>query len=503
MGQKMNSDLNIFQLILDKAGEEFYLIKPNGKLAYVNEAAAKSLGYTVEEMSSMGVPEFDPLFGPKFMQHFARLKEGDLPPFETEHITKDGRRIFKEIKSVYLKIDHDDFVCAFARDVTERIQAEETIRQLARFPDENPSPVLRVNSDGVILYANEASAPLLDYWGVNIGELIPEKIRQLAIKTISSGTTKEIEQTCGNRTLSLNLSSIPDGNFLNIYGLDITDRKQAAEALQESEEKYRRLVENLKEEYFFYSHDTTGVFDYLSPSITNILGYSQKEFLAHYTEYLTDDPLNDEVIKHTDLSILGIQQPSYEVEIYHKDGSIKRLEVTEVPIFSTEGQVIAVEGIAHDITERKRIFVEMQRKTRELGEVNAAMKVLLRQSSESKKELEAKVLANLKDLVIPHLEELEIQLAGKRSKILVNVIKSNLEQITSPFSQSLSSGLDRLTPREIQIADLVRSGRTNKEIAELLSISSRTVESYRDKLRTKLKIKNKKTNLRSYLLSRT
>jgi len=503
MGQKMDGDLNIFQLILDKAGEEFYLVKPNGKLAYVNEAAAKSLGYTVEEMSSMGVPEFDPLFGPNFKQHFARLKEGDLPPFETEHITKDGRRIFKEIKSVYLKIDHDDFVCAFARDITERIQAEETIRQLARFPDENPSPVIRVNSDGVILYANEASAPLLDSWGVNIGELIPEKIRRIVIKTISSGITKEIEQTCGNRTLSLNLSPIPDGNFLNIYGLDITDRKQAAEALQESEEKFRRLVENLKEEYFFYSHDTTGVFDYLSPSITNILGYSQKEFLAHYTEYLTDDPLNDEVIKHTDLSILGIQQPSYEVEIYHKDGSIKRLEVTEVPIFSTEGQVIAVEGIAHDITERKRIFVEMQRKTRELKEINTAMKILLRQSSESKMELEEKVLANLEDLVIPHLEELEIQLAGKRSKILVNVIKSNLEQITSPFSRSLSSGLDRLTPREIQIADLVRNGRTNKEIAELLSISSRTVESYRDKLRTKLKIKNKKTNLRSYLLSRT
>jgi PAS domain S-box-containing protein len=399
MGQKMDCDLNIFQLILDKAGEEFYLVKPSGALAYVNEAAAKSLGYTVEEMSNMSVPEFDPVFGPKFKQHFARLKNRELPPFETEHITKDGRRILKEIKSVYLKIEKNEFVCAFARDVTERILA--------------------------------------------------------------------------------------------------------SEALQESEEKYRRLVENLKKEYFFYSHDTKGVFNYLSPSITNILGYSHKEFLAHYTEYLTDDPLNDEVVKHTDLSILGIQQSPYEVEIYHKDGSIKRLEVLEVPVFSAEAQVIAVEGIAHDITERKRVFVEMQRKTQELEEVNAAMKVLLRQSSESKKEMEEKVLANLKDLVIPHLEELEIQLAGNRSKILVNVIKSNLEQITSPFSRSLSSGLDRLTPREIQIADLVRNGRTNKEIAELLSISSRTVESYRDKLRTKLKIKNKKTNLRSYLLSRT
>jgi PAS domain S-box-containing protein len=503
MRQKMDDDTNIFQLILDKAGEEFYLVRPDGTLAYVNEAAAKSLEYTVKELSSMGVPDFDPLFGPKFKQHFNKLKERDLPTFETEHITKGGRRIIKEIKSVYLKIDKEEFICAFARDVTARIKAEETIRQLARFPDENPNPIIRVNRDGVILYANEASTPLLNFWGANMGELLPDEIYQLVINAILLGNIKEIEERCWDRILLLKLTPISDGNFVNIYGLDITDHKHAAEALQKSEEKYRRLVENLKEEYFFYSHDTKGIFHYISPSLTNILGYSQKEFLAHYTEYLTDDPINDEVVEHTDLSIQGIQQPPYEVEIYHKDGSIKRLEVVEVPIFNAEAQVVAVEGIAHDITEKKKVFVEMRRKTRELEEVNAAMKVLLRQSAESKNELEEKVLTNLNDLIFPYLDELEIQFAGKRSKTLVNVIKSNLEQITSPFSQSLSLGNSRLTPREIQIADLVRSGRTNKEIAELLNISRRTVESYRDKLRAKLKIKNKKTNLRSYLLSRT
>ena len=499
----MDDDKNLFQIILDKAGEEFYLIRPDGSLAYVNEAAAKSIGYTVKELSGMGVPDFDPLFGPKFKHHFNMLKEKDRPPFETEHITKGGNRIIKEIKSVYIKIDKEEFVCAFAREVTERIQAEETIKQLACFPDENPSPVIRVNSDCVILYANETSAPLLDSWGVNIGKYLPEEICQLVTNAIVLRSNKEIEQPCEDRILSLNIAPIPNSNFVNIYGFDITDRKHATEALQKKREKYQRLVENLKEEYFFYSHDINGVFNYISPSIINILGYSQKEFLAHYTEYLTDDPINDEVVKHSNLSIQGIQQPAYEVEIYHKDGSIKRLEVVEVPIFSAEAQVTAVEGIAHDITERKKIFVEMRRKTRELEEVNAAMKVLLRQSSESKKELEEKILANLKDLIFPYLNELEIQLAGKKSKVLVNVIKSNLEQIISPFSQSLSLGMDRLTPREIQIADLVRSGRTNKEIAELLNISPRTVESYRDKIRSKLKIKNKKANLRSCLLSRT
>jgi PAS domain S-box-containing protein len=498
----MGIDKNIFKFILDKAEDEFYLVKQDGSLAYVNEAAAKSLGYSIAELSKKGVTDFDPIFGPIFNHHFKKLKEKDLPPFKKEHITKAGRKTIKEIKSVYLKIAEEEFVFASARDVTERIKTEETIKQLARFPDENPFPVIRVNRDGVILYANEASTNLLNFWGVNIGQFLPEEICQVVINTTTLGAIKEIEQTCNGKVLSLNFTPINHGSFVNIYGLDITARINATNALQKSEEKYRRLVENLKEEYFFYSHDPNGVFKYISPSIINILGYSQKEFLSHYTEYLTDDPINAEVIKHTDLSIEGIQQPAYEVEIYHKNGTIKRLEVLEVPVLHNKEQVIAIEGIAHDITESRNIFVEMQRKTRELKEVNTAMKVLLKQTSEAKQELEESILENIKDLVMPYLDRLEMQLAGQRGKTLVSIIKSNLEQITSSFSKNLFYDFPKLTPREIKVADLVRSGRTSKEIAELLNVSRRTVESYRNRLRTKFNIKNKKTNLRSYLLSR-
>jgi PAS domain S-box-containing protein len=122
--------------------------------------------------------------------------------------------------------------------------------------------------------------------------------------------------------------------------------------LQASEEKYRNIVEGLHEGYFFFSHDVQGKFTYISPSIQKILGYPAAEMAADSTTLLTDNPINLEAKKLTALCIQGKQQPSYMIEVLHEDNSKRWLEVSEVPIFDKVGRVVAVEGIAHDITER-------------------------------------------------------------------------------------------------------------------------------------------------------
>ncbi len=134
---------------------------------------------------------------------------------------------------------------------------------------------------------------------------------------------------------------------------EIGERKQVEVALREGEEKYRRLVENLGKEYFLYSQDTSGVFTYVSPSVTKMLGYGQEEFQKHFSEYLTDNPINEEVGIKSGQSIKGIRQPPYLLETYHKDGGSRLLEVNEVPILGVDGKVVSVEGIAHDLSERK------------------------------------------------------------------------------------------------------------------------------------------------------
>ncbi len=124
--------------------------------------------------------------------------------------------------------------------------------------------------------------------------------------------------------------------------------------------RYRRLVEGLKTEYFFYQHGPDGVFTYVSPSIRSVLGYTQENFLKHYTRYLTDNPVNKEVVRHTVQSLKGRHQPPYRLEIFHKDGKPRWLEVLEVPVWDKARRCYMVEGIAHDITEKTEAMNELR-----------------------------------------------------------------------------------------------------------------------------------------------
>ena len=103
----------------------------------------------------------------------------------------------------------------------------------------------------------------------------------------------------------------------------IAHLKEVERFLRISEEKYRFLVESLDRDYIIYSHDPDGLFTYLSPSIFNVLGYSQEEFAGHYAEYMTDSPVNAKVEEYTLAALRGEKQPPYEAEFWHKNGQKK------------------------------------------------------------------------------------------------------------------------------------------------------------------------------------
>lgn len=136
-----------------------------------------------------------------------------------------------------------------------------------------------------------------------------------------------------------------------------------------------------------------------------------------------------------------------------------------------------------------------------LEETNIAMKVLLKQREEDKRELEKKVLNNVKDLVLPYVEKLKNSRLKAKDRTLVEIIDTHLQDIISPLLQRFANANILLTPQEMQVASLVKDGKTSKEIADVLNISETTVNFHRKNLRVKFGLRNKRTNLRSYLLS--
>ena len=155
--------------------------------------------------------------------------------------------------------------------------------------------------------------------------------------------------------------------------------------------------------------------------------------------------------------------------------------------------------MAQDDLKKKEM--ELSRQKKMLEDSNIALKVLLEHREQDRVRLEENVLVNVRKLVTPYVEKLKFQKLDEYNRNLVGIIESRLAEIASPFLNRLTDMHRLLTPREIDVAVLVREGRTSKEIAELLNVSASGVDFHRKKIRKKLGLANEKANLRSYLLS--
>jgi len=155
--------------------------------------------------------------------------------------------------------------------------------------------------------------------------------------------------------------------------------------------------------------------------------------------------------------------------------------------------------LAQEALKQRERALEM--KTRSLEEANTALKVLLKHREEDKAAIEEHVLTNVRKLILPYIENLKHLKLTESQMAQVGIIETNLQEIISPFLRNLTSTYLSLTPREIQIANLIKEGRTTKDMTDILHISATAIDFHRKNLRSKLGIKNKRNNLRTYISS--
>jgi DNA-binding NarL/FixJ family response regulator len=161
----------------------------------------------------------------------------------------------------------------------------------------------------------------------------------------------------------------------------------------------------------------------------------------------------------------------------------------------------AILANVRDVTAKKKADDELKAKSLSLEEVNAALKVLLRQREQDKDEMEGRIVDNVRKLVLPYVERLKENRLNDEQKACLNILETNLMNIVSSFVQKMASAYSHFTRSEILVANLIRDGKTIKEIARVSGVSENAVNRHRQNIRNKLGLNRRKVSLKAFLMS--
>lgn len=310
--------------------------------------------------------------------------------------------------------------------------------------------------------------------------------------------------------VSLNQIKLANESFVQAIVRDISDRKKADQEIM-SEKEFSENILNAQVDTVFVFDPKTGNPLRWNSVFNELSGYSDREIADMKAP---DDFYSREDCQRAVRATREIYQKGrskVEMSLITKAGRAQPFEYTASHIQDSAGIPLYIIAVGRDISERKKaekallkaqedLEHRVKERTAELVEVNTALRVLLKQREKDKLELEEKVQLNVRELIMPYLDKLRAKNDISKQKSFLEILEWNLKNIISPHLHDFSATYLKLTPTEIRVADLVKHGKSNKEICELIHVSPRTIEFHRDNIRKKLGIKNKKINLRTHLL---
>jgi PAS domain S-box-containing protein len=502
----------------------------NRELDWVSERMCEMIGYSADELvgqSARIAYESDEEFERVGKVKYSEIQERGVGTVETRFKRKDGSVINVLLSSS--AVDSSDFskgTIFTVFDITERKQMEEALRE----SEEKYRRLVESSIDGIAIvqgtkmkFANKA---MMDMYGAsgaeeiighNFTKFVAHEYRDLLMKrglerergedvpTRYEFKALKLDESEFDVEISVNPISYEGKPARQAFLRDITERKRAEEALRESEERHRMLLEASPDPIVVY--DIEGRATYVNPAFVETFRWSSEELLGERIEFVPEENWPETRVAIGRM-LRGEKIQSFETRRLTKDGRILDIQLSSSVFHDRDDNPAGNVVILRDITKRKeaenallKSEAELAEQSRHLEEVNAALKALLRQRENDKVDLEQRLLANVKELVLPYVEKLKKSRSYSDRMTLVGILESNVKEIVSPFVTKLSSRFLSLTPTEIQVASLIKDGKTSKEIAVLLNASENTVRSHRFHIRSKLGIKNKKVNFRSYLQS--
>ena len=276
----------------------------------------------------------------------------------------DGSRVFISVNvdPLYDTAGNVRGAISVFLDITERKQAEKNAENLARFPQEDPNPVIRLGGDGSILYANQPSGVLLDYWESGVGRKAPSGLREQACLALTSGEVVQNEVEIAHATYALTLAPVVSEDYVNVYGMDITERKQA-----EKELRLSRADLNLAQKV---AHVGSWRLDIHAKRLVwsdetyRMFGVPQGTPLSY--ESFSERIHPDDRALVEDCWMAALRGEPYEVE--HRivvNGEVKWVRELATLEFNAHGGLAGSFGTVQDITSLKRHELKLERLAQE------------------------------------------------------------------------------------------------------------------------------------------
>lgn len=368
--------------ILASAADAIITMNQEGRVLSFNPAAERIFGYTRKEIigQNVGILLQDPPSGGpgELLHRHSSLVASDSPQprgslREETGCRQDGTLFPLDMSISEVRVGDALLFTCIIRDISERKRSEQQIRDLAKFPEENPSPVMRISGQGTLLYANKASRPLLRLWACEVGGPVSGQIRDLILAVLAAGRSQNMEIPLDNQTLLCNAVPVPELDYVNLYGQDISDRIKAEQVLKESEKRFRRAVENAPFPIMLHTDD--GKVEAISAGWTKLSGYSLEEIptISAWTEKAYGEKKGVVADRIQELFFTSGPVDEGEYTIRTRKGSERVWDFSSAALgILADGRRMVI-SMAHDVTEREKNAELIRRRQQEIEELNATL----------------------------------------------------------------------------------------------------------------------------------
>ena len=514
--------------IIDKSSSGFLVINDKGHVVYANPALKRMHGFDPEETVTQE-KTLETLFpDPDKRRENIAIWQKDIalenpPPREFSMTTKKGEERWYRFTLSHMA---NGYQVVSVHDITDRKETEETLKEneqyFRRIIEQAPISMAIVSMNGVIECINRKAIETFGYLPEDIPTMAQwwvqaypdKKYREYVVATWTDLVKKaiiekheikggEYRATCKDGSIkTVFIFGVPVANKIFVMFDDISMRKKAEEALKESEEMFRNLADQ-SPNMIFINHDRMVV--YANKLCEKTMGYTHEEICSPKFNFmcLIAPEYHSVTQKAWECHTKGIEAPIYEYELVTKQG--KRIPAIIATKLINYHNHRAVLGIVTDISELKHIHHELNKSAvilkeqkKALQEKNMALKEILAQIETEKLQFKKQVSINIEKLLLPALKKMRKKTTSL-DKRYIDILELNIKELVSTFGLKLSSVPTKLSPREMEICNMIKSGLASKEISELLHVSLRTVETHRNRIRKKLRISTRDINLTSHL----